>query len=134
MTRPGRQQGENAMKPEAQRIAIAEACGWVFSAAAQVWYPPGLHPAQNVFGHAMPNWPADLNACHEMEHWLEFECKQWFGEEGSLGSAPEAYMNHLQEIVKNDDWCFCGATAAQRCEAFLRTVGKRDANKETKTI
>jgi hypothetical protein len=37
-------------------------------------------------------------------------------------------MNHIQDIVGNDDWMFMGASAAQRAEAFLKTIDKWTAS------
>lgn len=80
------------MSPEAQRIAIAEACGWKF-------YPLNL-----------PNYLNDLNAMHEAEKRLSEE-------------QMTIYTSNLFEIC--DDWPKATlATAAQRAEAFLKTVGK----------
>lgn len=63
----------------------------------------------------IPDYPGDLNACHEMEKTL-------------TGNEVTRYDNHLHAI--------CGslqkairATASQRCEAFLRAVGKWDDTK-----
>jgi hypothetical protein len=140
------------MTPEAQRVAIAEACGWkhireLGDPMKNRWvcftdcpngYPPesftsetmvGLHPS-NCEGarlSKLPDYLNDLNAMAEAEHRLEYQADAWCGEEG-CGSAPEAYMNHIQDIVGNDDWMFMGASAAQRAEAFLKTIDKWTAS------
>lgn len=91
------------MTPEKQRITIAEACGWQyvnFNYILQgVW--------QNV--GSFPDYLNDLNACHEMEKLLvdAFERRK--------------YYQTLDEIT-GDQWATIVATAAQRCEAFLKTV------------
>lgn len=54
-----------------------------------------------------PNYPSDLNACHEMEKVLTYEQICDYG-----------------DWLPKDDWGLIHATAAQRAEAFLRTIGK----------
>lgn len=89
------------MSPQAQRIAIAKACGW-------------KDEIVKAF-HGLPDYLNDLNAMHEAEKLLT----QW------------------EELVSYHSWLgYCGgnstievhncihATAAQRAEAFLRTIGK----------
>lgn len=118
------------MKPEAQRIAIAEACGWVHhpieavGAQAQifdgrVWF---RHPNSNTIAcpRDLPDYLSDLNAMHEAEKVLvtEKQCSY--------------FAVRLAELVKGFNYDpFTGvsgyiwhATAAQRAEAFLRTIGK----------
>jgi hypothetical protein len=92
------------MKPEQQRIAIAVACGWL-----------------KVHGHSVagiPDYPFDLNAMHEVEKVLTDD--QW-----------PIYRDEIRLVVLGpirmvSDWCKSDihATAAQRAEAFLRTIGK----------
>jgi hypothetical protein len=96
------------MTQEEQRIAIAEACGW------KTGYrdPEAWHP--------LPDYLNDLNAMHEAERLLD-EDDQWL-----------EYMLNLQRVLeRNPDrgkWVVCQdnmhATAAQRAEAFLRTIGE----------
>lgn len=124
------------MTPEQQRIAIAEACGLIVKdvpivpalidvtrcyltprafAEYRKAYPSGSIPRR------LPDYPNDLNAMHEAEK--------------ALG--PEAflkYQEHLAFVVVTVDKLFSrasgpgnfviSATAAQRAEAFLRTIGK----------
>ncbi len=101
------------MNKEAQRIAIAEACNW-------------MHPEYGLLSngwrdsdgcwHFGSNALNDLNACHEAEKVLtgRRECPptgQW--------------SNYWQELISV---CYptlaTHATAPQRAEAFLRTIGK----------
>lgn len=108
------------MTPEAQRLAIAEACGWKHIERLQSglhgWQSPGpLEP--------LPDYLNDLNALHEAEKVL------WRD-----GTAFE-FANQLVEIVcshhgfrrekctPDDHLAFLShATAAQRAEAFLRNL------------
>jgi hypothetical protein len=90
------------MKPHRQRIAIAEACGFKCSE-----YSDEL--AKLVAGFT-PDYLNDLNAMHEAEATLRFDDRNH-------------YIDRLGETY-HDSWEFCTATAAQRAEAFLRTIGK----------
>lgn len=91
------------MTPEQQRIAIAESCGW------KTGYrdPEAWHP--------LPDFLHDLNAMHEAEKVLigdEPENSElWCDFQTNLVIACPAYLSYH-------------ATAAQRAEAFLRTIGK----------
>lgn len=95
------------MSPDAQRIAIAEACGWkiISNFGSGVVY--GQHP-NYPSSNQVPDYLHDLNAMHEAQKLLK----------------PIEWENYRQEL-----WLLCAdndirATAAQRAEAFLRTVGK----------
>lgn len=92
------------MSDEQINIAIAEACGWA-------------HPS--VKPYAFPDYCNCLNAMHEAENVL--------GED----RGPD-YIAVLCEIIGLKDRCFtesrlfalARATARQRAEAFLKTIGK----------
>ena len=92
------------MNPEQQRIAIAEACGW------KTGYrdPEAWHP--------LPDYLNDLNAMHEAEKTL-------------TDKAHEEFRLNLYDVIGDDSRLIVSSTAAQRAEAFLRTIGKW---KETK--
>ncbi len=117
------------MTPEAQRIAIAEACGWKNCAVSAEWFG-------NVIGHPPSGWSGtmrderldlaeppdyltDLNAMHEAEKVLTSE--KW-----------TEYWHHLFDINRKYQGSISApsvlyminSTAAQRAEAFLRTLGK----------
>jgi hypothetical protein len=119
------------MSPEKQRIAIAEACGWQFCPpcpipgddpdyqkhkedAIMCWARPGNHEWQT---EQVPDYLTDLNAMHEAEkvltdgQWQQFEYQLCHRDivNGHFGKARITMMH---------------ATAAQRAEAFLRTIGK----------
>jgi len=120
------------MTPEQQRIAIAQACGWINIG----WHPRNYfneatdralgntrdwwrHPdKREVCMEAdLPDYLNDLNACHEMEKAMDRE-------------QAAAYHDFLRESTPScatmkcwaDRWTY-HANAAQRCEAFLRTKG-----------
>ena len=101
------------MNKELQRIKIAEACGWKRHACGLGYYQ-GVHP---VFmgGRAIPDYLNDLNAMHDAEKVLTEEQRI-------------AYTNHTYDIAckvqrETEKWRWISLTAAQRAEAFLRTLG-----------
>lgn len=123
------------MSDDEQRIAIAEACGYrgctdvncevrkaahLHSATGAVCFPEPYSTSR------YPDYLNDLNACHEMEKTLDdFKYREFCDALVSL------IMGHDGTIGQN--WLNCSlsarqlavkATAAQRCEAFLRTIGK----------
>jgi len=95
------------MTPEQQRIAIAEACGWKPCARCN-----DPECSYNI----TPDYPGDLNAMHAaeqslnyrqaMEYVRELEQKCWDRD----GEANDGTLSLVR------------ATAAQRAEAFLRTL------------
>jgi hypothetical protein len=92
------------MNKEAQRIAIAETCGW------KTGYrdPEAWHP--------LPDYLNDLNAMHEAENVL-------FGRNDWSSCKYDEYLD-----VATSSWKW-NATASQRAEAFLRTIGKWEESK-----
>lgn len=100
--------------------AIAEFLGWKIvivkdddTGASQQWW-------MDVNGklHAFPDYCDDLNAMHEAEKWLIEKEGDYF------------YTEALMDVVRSDtESPFKGAvlicaTAHQRAEAFLKTIGK----------
>jgi hypothetical protein len=114
------------MTPEQQRIAIAEACGWKMHDhpdclakkegwVSRDWETWVMNPSGIlVFKHDIPDYLNDLNAMHEAEKVLtEKGVNAWW-----------AYVAHIN---RNNPTPFRAesavhATAAQRAEAFLRTL------------
>ena len=120
------------MTPQKQRIAIAEACGWKWiRSPEQVAFTAGftmpdkwvIDPHGTLqFPHNTPDYLNDLNAMHQVEKVIVPSS------EYTLSS----YMFELSKIVIPagstrrgliSEYIF-HATAAQRAEAFLRTIGK----------
>ena len=97
------------MTEEAQRIAIAEACPFVANGTrGYTWW---FRQEEIVFDPAN-----DLNAMHEAEKALAFNQFTYLynlTKEVNLANPELAF-----------DWAICHATAAQRAEAFLRTISK----------
>jgi hypothetical protein len=116
------------MKPEAQITSIAEACGWVKEVGVT-----GIQRWRNNNGELceyLPNYLNDLNAMHKAEKVLwEMD---W--------SFRSIFNDHLANIIKRrkvnrNEWdaeTLLDATAAQRAEAFLRTIGKWTTNPNAK--
>ena len=110
------------MTPKDQRIAIAKACGWkdvtgtkthklkskeFYIRDGGIWY--------SLVGGNIPDYLNDLNAMHETEKMLE----DW------------AKIEYYHRIADQFDDCgeptenlfnIANATAAQRAEAFLKTL------------
>lgn len=129
------------MSPEAQRIAIAEACGWEYVITEPHFnklYQPGANrPVGMCCGKhvskedafrvcfnrhpeiawVVPDYLNDLNAMHEAEKVLG-------------GHDRFNYSAELERVVflalgdTKSAWCYSSATAAARAEAFLKTIGK----------
>ena len=105
------------MNKEAQRIAIAEACGWKPN-------PFQVYMSGQMFSQSPPDYLNDLNAMHEAEKVL----------------TDEQMLNYLDALLDvlglsgwymdiDSVWQMTHTTAAQRAEAFLRTIGKWEESK-----
>ena len=97
------------MNRENQRVAIAEACGWEP-------LPEGHFHPDNPIGQTMPNYLNDLNAMHEAEKIIPsqlFHVDYW-----------QKGYGRFQQILSGLTITPYSATASQRAEAFLRTIGK----------
>ena len=107
------------MTNEQINISIAETCGWNsireqdydhgYSGddVRQMWV--GLNPDSDEF-EQIPDYCNDLNAIHEVEKILSDQQASAYITTLCLEVQPEPKLYH--------------ATAAQRAEAFLRTLGK----------
>jgi hypothetical protein len=96
------------MTPEAQRITIAEACGW--TREGYLWRGPTHRKDWPASCRAadLPDYLNDLNAMHEAEKVLTNEQEKEYAYQLEAVCCPREYGWH--------------ATAAQRAEAFLRTL------------
>ncbi len=112
------------MKPEAQRIAIAEACGWtrrlvpptadnLYGEFQHTWWK---RPTDGAEPKQIPDYLNDLNAMHEAEgHAYETQPTCWM----------KNYEEALCEVCSRaqyPSWNIWHATAAQRAESLLRTL------------
>lgn len=132
-----------AMTNEQKIIAIAEACGWIwarrkgqfddrwiFNSATKPKFKHGIcwslgeitgdfehceRPENGVgrgWGEKIPDYLNDLNAMHEAEKVLTM-------------TQLSDYTYHLAEIIGSEwNWHLIKATASQRADAFLITIGK----------
>ena len=82
------------MKPEQQRIAIARACG---------------EDNDSIVRGLIPDYLNDLNAMHEAEQTMG-DPQLWV-----------EYQSYLSDVMAHVGWLY-HAAAAQRAEAFLRTL------------
>ncbi len=118
------------MTDQEQNIAVAEACGWHhFIINDEYGNDRALRPTDKAVTGCvftdLPNYGTDLNAMHEAEKFMMH--KQW-----------PKYVTQLARVIaigrsriRDDDTrvsvptnMLLAATAAQRREAFLRTIGK----------
>lgn len=106
-----------------QRTAVAVVCGWediLMCRGKLRGYPPkGTLLTSDDDAAFLPDYPNDLNAMHEAEKTLTSKacyiyelCKVCGGLRGTV----------IWNVMEVEPFVF--ATASQRCEAFLRTVGK----------
>ena len=104
-----------ALTDEEIRIKVAELLGWV-SNGAGAWHKDGavrklvFEDGEGRFRdtHPLPNYPRDLNACHEFEKTLADG--QWTLYTDMLTPVDTHYVQRRH----------CAhATARQRCEAFI---------------
>ena len=103
------------MTPEAQRIAIAEACPATIKHLADLWF----YMHQGVWTPCRNNDPlSDLNAMHEAEKVLTVTLPPMSWKE----SERTRYVNHLNDMCGSTGVIM--ATAARKVEAFLRALGK----------
>ena len=93
------------MTPDKQRIAIAEACGIV---SEDKW--GSLYKTPRGILRDCPDYLNDLNAMHEAEKVLTLPERRKYRKTLLGHCEPASIAIH--------------ATAAQRAEAFLRTLGK----------
>ncbi len=127
------------MKPEQQRIAIAEACGWKIENYGPAGYktlywrlrrPNGTIRVEDctgeewsraIFGLMTPDYLNDLNAMHEAEKALSEKQQVWYLQK-LMQVRFRTHADSGMIACMADKLAF--ATASQRAEAFLRTIGK----------
>ena len=118
------------------RVAIAEACGWKFD-GRDGWTDPSGNYHQALYGdtdkygeYIPPNYVFSLDAMHEAEKLIVEKDKSIFTHEimnlvGFDGSADlvDDYGEWSTSLTTSA-FSIAHATAAQRAEAFLKTIGK----------
>lgn len=109
------------MKPEQQRIAIAEACGWKqcqWNGAYNTY--KGVPPVRPSVFQDIPDYLNDLNAMHEAEKVIAGSF-QWNKYTEVLANI--CHWNKKSHDTRTMANIVCSATASQRAEAFLKTLG-----------
>lgn len=101
-----------------QRIAIAEACGWQKPGT----WGHSLPESKTLWGceyggiaENPPDYLDDLNAMHQAERILTDEQRKIY----TAYLHPKQLHHYLEA-----DFLVAHSTAAQRAEAFLKTIGK----------
>ena len=102
------------MTDEQINAAIAEACGW--KTKNNHWITPN---GTSVYTIDLPDYCTDLNAMHEAEKGLRKHIK--------ASDTDRIVGNRMHEYAELIGYAI-DATARQRAEAFLRTLGKWEEN------
>ena len=126
------------MTPKKQRIAVAEACGWKvhpeleygrYGTVDKRKHPdfPDREPAYEKDGalcraSGLPDYLNDLNAVHEAEKTLD-DGVLWRGYLNRLWEVVCPERNQMNGLDAATGLLLVHATAAQRAEAFLKTLG-----------
>ena len=114
------------MTPEQQRIAIAEACGWTPVQCRNCKPSVCTCDTDKPNPNTPPDYLNDLNAMHEAEKMLYRD-----------PNSPKKYTQQIKNAIRREagvtkaqmDFDVCiTATAAQRAEAFLKTINKWEDN------
>jgi hypothetical protein len=112
------------MKADKQRIEIAKLCGWMYKTQDH-GDPHWCHPEINQVYDTPPDYPNDLNACAEMREAMEPTQRILFIQTLGLDVLKLCPLAGDYWMAQEGDcWAILNATAAQHCEAFLRTLGK----------
>jgi hypothetical protein len=117
------------MTPDQQIIAIATACGWtdirrqrLYAGDQDLWGTKLIGGEKHR--NRLPDYLGDLNACHEMEKMLSGEKKEqfifWLDH---LHPSADIHYAQKKRELRLDIFDLVHTTAAQRAEAFLRTLG-----------
>jgi len=100
---------------EQKRIKIAEACGWINCEIIQYegfsMKAIGYRSKSAIGFESLPDYFNDLNAMHEVE------------KTGITSDNSEDYDFCLREAMQDANDYIWSATAAQRAEAFGKTLG-----------
>jgi len=107
------------MTNEQKRIVIAEACGWHNirvnpTSATRFAGNKEANPLDGAL-FAIPDYFNDLNAMHEAEKALTDEQRTEYDRKLGFTRTPHGWLGPNSAV---------SATAAQRAEAFVRTIGK----------
>ena len=110
------------MKPEAQRIAIAEACGWKHEKYIDMGQPCKdfwMFNGKCYYLSDLPDYTQDLNAMHEAEKRIPRGDRHEYPFKLS-----EVVLQRKLTVHDRIEPYIVFATASQKAEAFLKTIGK----------
>lgn len=103
------------MTNEQINAAIAEACGWTDFSEHPDWGTMAIEPETHRFRTMIPSYTTDLNWMHEAEKVLTDDQFKW-------------YTYWIEKLMPETKYrCYLCATASQRAEAFVRSIGKWEA-------
>lgn len=122
------------MTPEAQRMAIAEACGKFTTSAIKKEHLRWDSQSNGAYylGHfsdgsirpcysgPLPDYLNDLNAMHEAEKVLNKKQQVWYLQKLTQVRFKSGVSGMIDCMIDKTTF----ASAAQRAEAFLKTIGK----------
>jgi len=120
------------MTPESQRIAIAEACPTLFVHVPSPYGPGGLHWREGKDDNGKTVSPGahvdplnDLNAMHEAEKVLSSKQQEIYAAilADCVCHDEDVVINTVDDLLPEDYFRCAHATAAQRSQAFLMTLG-----------
>jgi hypothetical protein len=114
------------MSDNEKRIKIAEKCGWkripsLYFLDQIVWQSPGGLVNRQDEILSCPNYLNDLNAMHEAEEVLTFDESRRYAQNLYNITAKQTDGKILSA---SGAWLMLTATARQRADAFLRTIGE----------
>jgi hypothetical protein len=115
------------MTPDKQRTAIAEACGWRECWINQNGEPWGFLGALH-YSQSLPDYLNDLNAMREAEEVLAESQQSEFADRLNTShkvadlTYPEPNTRGFRKALFSEAFHLIHATAAQRAEAFLKTL------------
>ena len=114
------------MTNEQINIAIAEACGWKHIIAIRGTLRGWKTDSEKEDSQVLPDYSNDLNAMHEAEKVLILTLRRTDLPRYVAENDANEYLHNLRHVLGYGDGDLheIHATAAQRAEAFLRTIGK----------
>jgi hypothetical protein len=114
------------MNPENQRVAIAEACGWTVTHwKVNPFDVIATKDGTEYLLKHLPNYLNDLNAMHDAEEVLiELQKERFVHWLNRLHPSADIHYSEIEITIRLEVFSLVHATASQRAEAFLRTIGK----------
>ena len=113
------------LDPSELRIAVAGRLGWRHNGPRfGAWIKPNDSSGEEYLRDAIPDFPNDLNACHEFERETLFPKPGLSPAEANVIWAKwDRYVEALSKMVGSEDAVF--ADAKTRCVAFLMATEEK---------